>query len=191
MSTKEPQSPEIRARRSKAYELYAVTDDQGKRQTLASIALQVGATLTAVKYWKRVDGWDDKVAEAAGAAVAAANQSNQTVRTLLRAGAAEHILTLNAIIKDKRNRPQDRIKGIVEFVKLAKELDALDPLTSTQPANPAPTFSDDVEPPKPVIEEPSDDVRGELHLGSLRPNAADDPAVRVAEGSADDAPVDP
>lgn len=170
MATKEPQSPEILARRSSAFEFYQVLDDQGKRPTLQSLALKVGATLSAVKYWKRVDDWDAKISDTAAATLAAAGKSQETIRTMLRAGAAEHIRTLNSIIRDKKHRAGDRIKGIVEFVKLAKELDALDPATPAPAALAAPQFNDDVPnrafddipapptatavPPEPAVEEP-------------------------------------
>lgn len=149
--TKEPQTPEIIARRHKAFELYLTKDDQGKRQSLNNIALAVGATLSAVKYWKKKDDWDLKVADNAAARQRAADHSSNAVRAMLRAGVFEHIGTLNQIIRDKtRNKAGERIKAIVEFCKLAKELDALEP-AMPEPETKPEAFKDDI--PLPQSEE--------------------------------------
>ena len=156
--TKEEQTPEILARRHRAFEAYLTADDQGKRPSSKSIATKLGVTETAVKYWRRVDKWDQKIAAANGSVIAASDAANNSIRALLRAGALDAVVVLRKILDNPKADTDDRIKAGVALFKLATELDALEP--AFKPALPtgAAAFSDDVSAVRPTPpEEPTDD----------------------------------
>ena len=180
--TKELQTPEILARRHRAFEAYLVTDDQGKRPSSKSIALTLGVTETAVKYWRRVDKWDAKIAAANGSAIAAVDAANASIRSLLRAGALEAVAVLRKILDNPKADTDDKIKAGVALFKLATEFDALEPTAPPAVPTGVAAFADDVpvarqvtadpdyrpeplpeSPPEPATdppEEPTTDVRG-------------------------------
>jgi hypothetical protein len=124
---KPPQTPEQRALRLRAYELYLAVDQDGRRRSLRSIAMQVGVTLGTVQYWRKVDKWDDRVAKAMQAQTAAAGAGAKAIAALLRTSLYEHIGTLNHIARDMTLRPADRIKAVGELADIAIKLKAIDP----------------------------------------------------------------
>jgi hypothetical protein len=161
------------AKRERAFSLYAEPDALGKRRTNTAIAQMVGASPSAIAYWKTKDTWDARLLATIDEELADAELTNRQIKKALRDGLHRHINTLSQIIADAK-LPADRINAIKAFVHVAKELDCLVPDTGAADLASPPQFKDDIP-----------------HAPSVSPSegpAGTDPSADGASGPARESP---
>jgi hypothetical protein len=152
-------SPEQAARRTRAYELYLGDGTGGGRKSLRAIALELGVTLGAVRYWREVDKWDERLSVVLAATSAERVQNAREVRDLLRGSLVSHLHKLNTIVQTAK-KDADAIRGIREFVDIYRKL-GMPPIGEDDTsAMKSLTFRDDLtETPEtaPTTEDPQDE----------------------------------
>jgi predicted transcriptional regulator len=148
-----------KAKHEKAFLLYAEPDHLGKRRSNTAIAQMVGASASAVAYWKNKHNWDAKLINSVEQDLLEADLTNRNIKKALREGLYQHIRTLSRLI-EYATLPADKISAIKAFVYVAKELEVLAPDTGTAELTLPPQFKDDVphgvpdDPPIDPIAEP-------------------------------------
>jgi hypothetical protein len=143
-----------KSKRVRAFALYQEPDALGKRRSMAAIAQMIGASASAVAYWKRTDEWDNKLLASLEDQLADADKTNLEIKKTLRDGLNRHILTLSRLIADTK-LPADKINAIKAFVHVCKELEVLKPDTGIQgELTPPVQFKDDVPHGQPEAADP-------------------------------------
>lgn len=177
------------AKRARAFSLYQEPDALGKRRSMAAIAQMIGASASAVTYWKRTDEWDRQLLASIEEQLADADKTTLEIKKTLRDGLNRHILTLSRLITDTK-LPADKINAIKAFVHVCKELEVLKPDTGGADLTPPPQFKDDIAQPQPVPADQGPDGTGASTDGA--PESAGEPsvdaAVDLSELSADHVP---
>jgi hypothetical protein len=136
------QTPDTESRRHRAFDIYLHGSNDGSRRSLRSIAQELGVALRTVQNWRDRDRWDDKVRALLDERTRVKGDANREVTLLLQSSLAEHIATLNDIIRSSK-KPRERILAIKEFVDIYRKLGVSLP-TTTAPAEPI-EFEDDLE----------------------------------------------
>lgn len=142
-TTKPPRTLQADARRAKAFELYSVPDEQGKRRSNRAIAQAVGVTPPTVGYWKDRDRWDDRLNADADATQKAAIASANNIKAAIRRGLDLGIGRLTRIITSTTSSDKNVVAATKELASIAKQLDALTP-DGLADIPTGPTFTDDV-----------------------------------------------
>jgi transposase len=136
------QTPESESRRQRAFDVYFRGGNDGSRRSLRSIAQELGVALRTVQNWRDRDRWDDKIRAHLDERARVKGDASREVTQLLQASLAEHVATLNDIIRSSK-KPRERILAIKEFVEIYRKLGVSLPTTAA-PAEPI-EFEDDLE----------------------------------------------
>ena len=106
--TKPHQTPEIKARRIRAYELYLAG-----RYSLREIALTTGVTQQTVSYWRKKDEWDRRIREAIDQVGRDKANVEGNLKALIRAGLYEKLFILRELGKQKPGKPAPEFKEVI------------------------------------------------------------------------------
>lgn len=123
---REKSSAEGRQRRQTAFALFCTTDAEGKRPTYRSIALKCGVTLNTVHYWRRQDHWEERLEQSLDFIAGVVGEEKGNLKSQLRAGSLEAVMTLRSVVMNGKANIDDRIKASQALFKIAKDAGAID-----------------------------------------------------------------
>jgi hypothetical protein len=141
------QTEEQKRLRVTAYEMYLKGHlDQGKKISFRAIAMALGVTDGAVRYWWTHDRWDQRIDSALTQRTIATTRGSQAISNLLRSSLYQNMVVLNRIIADDARTDGIRIKAISEFADICLKLKVIQPedLLGTPTTAPTPAFKDDL-----------------------------------------------
>ncbi len=142
VQTREQQSLRVRA-----FEGYLQGhQNQGRKPSFRAIAMALGVTENAVRYWCTKDKWDVKVDALLNEKLVSAAKGTKAVANLLRSNLYENLTVLNRIIRDDVEKPLIRIRAISEFADICIKLKVIEPGDLDQkPTAALSGFKDDVD----------------------------------------------
>ena len=122
------QSREQQALRIRAFEAYLQGhQNQGRKPSFRAIAMALGVTENAVRYWCMKDKWDVKVDALLNEKLVSAAKGTKAVANLLRSNLYENLTVLNRIIRDDAEKPLIRIRAVSEFADICIKLKVIEP----------------------------------------------------------------
>ncbi len=122
------QSREQQSLRVRAFEAYLQGhQNQGRKPSFRAIAMALGVTENAVRYWCMKDKWDVKVDALLNEKLVSAAKGTKAVANLLRSNLYENLTVLNRIIRDDTEKPLIRIRAISEFSDICIKLKVIEP----------------------------------------------------------------
>ena len=122
------QSREQQALRIRAFEGYLQGhQNQGRKPSFRAIAMALGVTENAVRYWCTKDKWDVKVDALLNEKLVSAARGTKAVANLLRSNLYENLTVLNRIIRDDTEKPLIRIRAVSEFADICIKLKVIEP----------------------------------------------------------------
>src|SRR5437899_7548183 len=141
------QTREQQALRIRAFEGYLQGhQNQGRKPSFRAIAMALGVTENAVRYWCTKDKWDVKVDALLNEKLVSAAKGTKAVANLLRSNLYENLTVLNRIIRNDEEKPLIRIRAVSEFADICIKLKVIEPGDLDQkPTAALSGFKDDVD----------------------------------------------
>lgn len=137
-------TPEDLARRNRGFELFCTIDAKGQRPTIREIAMTLGVTTAAVRYWMKSDSWQERINAVDDSIAKDVKEASQAFKTLLRGGLLRGLERMKMIVLDPKAMAKDQIDATEAFARIAKQFNAVDMDAAPLPNARMGAFHDDL-----------------------------------------------